>query len=57
LLWQSKGRSKEALHLLQSISAEFSEGFDTTDLQRAEEILNILKQNTTRQPGNEKALG
>jgi DNA-binding response OmpR family regulator/class 3 adenylate cyclase/predicted ATPase len=41
-LWQSKGRAKEALHLLQPVYAQFSEGFDTADLRRAKLILDSL---------------
>jgi predicted ATPase len=44
LLWQSKGRSKEALQLLQPIYAQFTEGFDTADLQQAKQILDSLRQ-------------
>ena len=42
-LWQSKGRAKEALHLLQPIYAQFTEGFDTADLRRAKLILDSLR--------------
>jgi DNA-binding response OmpR family regulator/class 3 adenylate cyclase/predicted ATPase len=44
LLWQSKGRIKEALQLLQPIYAQFTEGFDTADLQQAKQILDALRQ-------------
>jgi predicted ATPase len=44
-LFQSKGRAKEALHLLQPIYAQFTEGFDTADLRRAKLILDSLRPN------------
>jgi predicted ATPase len=37
-LWQQKGRSAEALRLLQAIYSQFTEGFDSGDLKRAEEL-------------------
>jgi predicted ATPase len=42
-LWQRRGRSKEALELLQSVYDQFTEGFDTTDLRDAQKILRNLK--------------
>ena len=44
-LWQSKGRAKEALQLLQPIYAQFTEGFDTADLRQAKLILDRLEPN------------
>jgi predicted ATPase len=54
LLWQSKGRSAEALQLLQPIYAQFTEGFDTIDLRQAKQILDTLKQDANQQPANGK---
>jgi len=42
-LLQGEGRASEALKLLQPVYAQFSEGFETADLQRAKLILNRLK--------------
>jgi predicted ATPase/DNA-binding response OmpR family regulator/class 3 adenylate cyclase len=42
-LWQSKGRAIEALHLLQPIYAQFTEGFDSADMQHAKSILDGLE--------------
>ncbi len=42
-LWQGKGRGKEALQLLQSIYAQFTEGFDTADLRHAKLVMDSLK--------------
>ena len=56
LLWQSKGRAIEALHLLQPIYTQFTEGFDSADLRDAKEILDRLapivsqKQANSRKP-------
>jgi predicted ATPase len=41
--WRSKGRANEALQLLQPIYAQFTEGFDTADLQHAKLILHSLE--------------
>jgi predicted ATPase len=41
-LWQGKGRGKEALQLLQPIYDQFTEGFDTADLQHAKLIIDSL---------------
>lgn len=41
-LWQSRGRTKEALQLLQPVYAQFTEGFDTADLRHAKLILDGL---------------
>ena len=37
-LWQQQGRSAEALLLLQAIYKQFTEGFDSADLKRAEAL-------------------
>jgi DNA-binding response OmpR family regulator/class 3 adenylate cyclase/predicted ATPase len=42
-LRQGKGRRKEALQLLQPIYDQFTEGFDTADLQYARLIIDSLK--------------
>jgi DNA-binding response OmpR family regulator/class 3 adenylate cyclase/predicted ATPase len=42
-LWQSEGRAKQALQLLQPVYDQFTEGFDTADLQHAKLILDGLK--------------
>jgi predicted ATPase len=42
-LWQSQGRGREALKLLLSVYDQFTEGFDTTDLQTAEALIRDLK--------------
>jgi predicted ATPase len=41
-LWQQQGKRVEARALLASIYGWFSEGFDTTDLQEAEALLDQL---------------
>ena len=46
-LWQRDGRTREAMRLLQPIYAQFTEGFDTADLQRAKLILDCLKPNAS----------
>ncbi|MDH6170766.1 putative ATPase/DNA-binding winged helix-turn-helix (wHTH) protein [Variovorax boronicumulans] len=38
-LWQAGGRKREAQSLLQSVLAHYTEGFETADLQDAEELL------------------
>ena len=53
-LWQSKGRAKEALQLLQPIYAQFTEGFDTADLQHAKLILDSLRPNGSRKQAQSK---
>ena len=50
-LWQSQGRRRGALKLLQSVYDQFTEGFDTTDLQTAKALIGNLKRSqpaTTR---------
>ena len=42
-LWQQQGRSAEALRLLQVIYKQFTEGFDSADLKRAEALQVELK--------------
>jgi class 3 adenylate cyclase/DNA-binding response OmpR family regulator/predicted ATPase len=41
--WQSQGRGKKALKLLQSAYDQFSEGFDTADLRNAKALLENLR--------------
>jgi predicted ATPase len=53
-LWQSKGRAKEALQLLQPICAQFTKGFDTADLRHAKLILDSLKPNESRKQAQSK---
>jgi class 3 adenylate cyclase/DNA-binding response OmpR family regulator/predicted ATPase len=53
-LWQSKGRAKEARHLLQPIYAQFTEGFDTADLRHAKLILDSLRPNGSRKQTQSK---
>lgn len=43
LLWHAKGQSSKALRLLQPTYAQFTGGFETTDLQRARRILDALE--------------
>ena len=45
--WQRQGRNKKALKLLQSVYDQFTEGFDTTDLRDAQELLHNLRRNLT----------
>lgn len=40
---ESKGRSREALALLQQVYAWFTEGFDTRDLIEAKALLRELE--------------
>jgi predicted ATPase len=53
-LWQSGGRAKEALQLLQPIYAQFTEGFSTADLRHAKLILDSLKPNGSRKRAQSK---
>jgi DNA-binding response OmpR family regulator/predicted ATPase/class 3 adenylate cyclase len=53
-LWQRDGRTREAMRLLQQIYAQFTEGFDTTDLQRAKLILDRLKPNASSKRARSK---
>jgi class 3 adenylate cyclase/predicted ATPase len=41
-LWQRQGRSKDALELVQSIYGQFTEGFETADLQEAKALVESL---------------
>ena len=45
--WERQGRNKKALKLLQSVYDQFTEGFDTTDLRDAQELLRNLRRNLT----------
>ncbi len=42
-LWQSQGRTAEALALLEPVYTRFTEGFDTLDLIEARELLDALR--------------
>jgi len=42
-IWQGQHRRNEALPLLQSIYGQFTEGFQTADLQDAKELIESLK--------------
>jgi predicted ATPase len=42
-LWHSQEKTQEARELLQSVYADFTEGFDTADLIQAKELLSDLK--------------
>jgi DNA-binding response OmpR family regulator/class 3 adenylate cyclase/predicted ATPase len=53
-LWQSKGRAKQGLRLLQPIYNQFTEGFDTADLQHAKLILDRLKGHRSLDPEKER---
>jgi class 3 adenylate cyclase/predicted ATPase len=41
-LWQEQGRSKEAVKLLGTIYARFTEGLETTDLHYAKALIEVL---------------
>jgi predicted ATPase len=47
-LWQRHGRSAEALHLLTATYRKFGEGFDTSDLVRARNMVTDLELKTFR---------
>jgi DNA-binding response OmpR family regulator/class 3 adenylate cyclase/predicted ATPase len=53
-LWQSKGRAKEALQLLQPIYAQFTEGHATADLRRAKLILDGLEPTVSQKQAQSK---
>ena len=42
-LWHSQGKTREARELLQPIYATFTEGFTTSDLVQAKELLGVLE--------------
>jgi predicted ATPase len=44
-LWQRQRRNKKALKFLQSVYDQFTEGFDTADLQDARTLLRNLRRN------------
>src|SRR5262249_32305811 len=48
-LWQGQGREKKALKLLQSVYNQFTEGFDTAELQQAKALIRSLRQKTGRE--------
>jgi predicted ATPase len=41
-LWQRRGRGAEGLNLLRSIYRQFTEGFETADLQDAKALMERL---------------
>ena len=41
-LWQSQGKRQEAYELLASVYGWFTEGFDTKDLARGEDVAGCL---------------
>jgi predicted ATPase len=45
-LWRSQGRGGKALKLLESVYEQFTEGFDTPDLQEARALMQQLKRDT-----------
>ena len=45
-LWKRQGREDEALKLLQSIYNQFTEDFDTADLQKAKALMESLNPNS-----------
>jgi predicted ATPase len=47
-LWQHRGRAADGLKLLQPIYDQFTEGFDTPDLQAAKALIRKLKTCRTR---------
>jgi predicted ATPase len=44
-LWRRQGRNRKAIELLQSVSDQFTEGFDTEDLRDARKLLVNLRLN------------
>jgi predicted ATPase len=46
--WQDRGRAADGLKLLQPIYDQFTEGFDTLDLQAAKTLIRKLKMCRTR---------
>ena len=50
-LWQRQGRGDDALKLLQSIYGQFTEGFETADLQEANALMASLESETGRSAG------
>ena len=53
-LWQRRGRSGEALRLLQSVYDQFEEGFDEDDLRTARALLRSLRQEELSQKPKER---
>ena len=47
-LWRREGRADEALQLIQTIYDQFTEGFDTPDLQDAEALQAELQSSENR---------
>jgi class 3 adenylate cyclase/DNA-binding response OmpR family regulator/predicted ATPase len=48
LLWQSQGRRRKALKLLESVYEQFTEGFDTADLRDAKALMENLRRGLGR---------
>jgi hypothetical protein len=42
-LWQEQGRDKKGLELLESICNQFTQGFDTVDMQEAKVLMRNLR--------------
>jgi predicted ATPase len=53
-LWKSRGRTKEALELLQPIYSQFTEGFDSEDLRHARLILDSLESTASQKRSKSK---
>src|SRR5262249_7178934 len=51
-VWQSQGRGRKALKLLQSVYDQFTEGFDTPDLRDAKALIENLSRSVSRKEGN-----
>jgi predicted ATPase len=49
-LWQSQGRNREALKLLQSVYDQFKEGFDAADLKNARALVRSLRRELSQNP-------
>ena len=49
-LWQSQGRNREALKLLQSVYDQFKEGFDAADLRSARALVRSLRRKVSQNP-------
>jgi len=53
-LWQGGGRGNEALQLLKPVYAQFTEGFDSVDLQHAKRILDSLEPTVSEKQANQR---
>ena len=54
-LWQARGDSLQAYHLLAPVQARFTEGFDTVDLVAANALLAELTQQSGGRGAPERA--